>query len=205
MGTRTRAETVIRIPTPDPWMAGAELMRAQRLVSEAGQNSGPKGRAHLLSRPIDASSLKWTQRLIVWLTGASHAGWIIETGKNTYVIEGGCDTCTPQRLEGQHKGYLVRFAHTQDAYKHYETSKSQPIYAHASWSVPDSDFKAIVADFNALNIAYNWAGAKSNYFAHWFSVQANLPVDINPAGSWHMPGPFVYQWNYVPGKESTRR
>jgi hypothetical protein len=92
----------------------------------------------------------------------------------------------------------VRFDTTAEAYKAFEDGRGASVNEHGQWSVPASDYKGIVDRFNGMGLTYDWGSTNSNYFAHWFSTQASIPMTVNPAGLWALPGPWLYQWNYSP-------
>jgi len=163
--------------------------------------------AHLWSRQIDTSQLPWYARALVWATDASHSSWAIEGEDGTYLVEGGCPQCTPQGEGGQLQGSVTRYETVDEAYKAFATDNGTranvSVYDHGEWSVSASDYKGIVDRFNATATPYNYASTNSNYFANWFGTQAGIGITINPTGSWYMPGPWLYQWDY--SNDASRR
>jgi hypothetical protein len=119
-----------------------------------------------------------------------------------YLVEGGCPECTPQGQGGHLQASVTRYDTVDDAYNAFATDygkKAEPVsvYEHGSWSVSNSDYNGIVNRFNGMEIPYNYASTNRNYFANWFGTQAGIPITTNPTGSWYMPGPWLYQWNYA--------
>ena len=171
--------------------------RGDKDAYEGSKTNTKVATAHLLSRQLNTDGLNWLQRLIIEVTHASHAGWVIETPDDgVYLIEGDCPKCTRTGNEGDLQSKVQKFDTAGEAYRAF----GGPYYTHGTWSVPLTNFQAIADRFDAMNVAYDFAGANSNYFAHWFATQARIPMTIDPTGAWYLPGPLVYQWNYSPPK-----
>jgi len=99
------------------------------------------------------------------------------------------------------------FATYQDAYHQFQIEQNgkTPVMVHdnGQWTMSTSDIQGLVSNmrtvanqFTAMNTPYNFGSTNSNWFAHWFATQAQIPITGNPMGAWYFPGPWLYQWNY---------
>jgi hypothetical protein len=70
---------------PGTLVAGDDLS----VLNGTDTDTGKSGVAHLVSRPIDTSKLPWYQKLLIKLTGGSHAGWIFKTEDGAELIQSG--------------------------------------------------------------------------------------------------------------------
>jgi RHS repeat-associated protein len=183
----------------------AAVSMKQKWAAEEGStlspNGGTKGTARLWSRNIDSSKLPWYGRALAWVTGASHAGWAIETPGGTYIVESGCDGCDHLGQGGRGEAYVTRFKDIKQAHQHFQTENRMTISEHGRWSIDIENFDgrahALKAQFNGMRIPYDWSSTNSNYFAHWFGNQAGIPTNQTVAGSPFQPGHWLaYGWNH---------
>jgi RHS repeat-associated protein len=153
--------------------------------------SGTTGVAHLVARPIDTSSLPWYQRLIIALTGGSHAAWIVETDDGVALIQSGPSGPAGAMNVASDTNFAT-YDQALTAFGKSDNGNSMPVTELGRWAVTDvPDLSAIVNQWNSAKVPYVYNQINSNTFAHWFAYQAGFPMPVVPPG----PAPWNY-WLY---------